>query len=103
MEGVLLRLADPDERYSAVRLASDLPPQEFSRDDGELAPGARRAPVERLEYQLEVEHDDGGTEYLLDPATRTAPGRVRRTSRSCCSADLRAARVARRAARSRGG
>jgi enterochelin esterase-like enzyme len=75
MEGVLLRLADPDERYTAVRLASDLPPREFSRDDGEWRLELDEPPVERLEYQLEVEHDDGGTEYLLDPDNpHTAPG-----------------------------
>jgi enterochelin esterase-like enzyme len=71
---VLLRLADPDERYTAVRLSSDLPAREFARDDG----GWRLeldAPVERLEYQLEVERDDGATEYILDPDNPlTAPG-----------------------------
>ena len=71
---MLFRLADPDERYVAVRLQSDLPPHDFSRDNG----GWRLeldAPVERLEYQLEVVHDDGGSEYVLDPDNpHRAPG-----------------------------
>jgi enterochelin esterase-like enzyme len=73
---VLLRLPDPDGRYTAVRLRSDLPTREFARDDGEWRLELEELPpVERLEYQLEVEHDDGGTEYLLDPGNpHTAPG-----------------------------
>jgi enterochelin esterase-like enzyme len=64
---VLLRLPDPDARYSAVRLCSDLPAREFARDNGEWRLELREPAVERLEYQLEVEQDDGGTELLLDP------------------------------------
>jgi enterochelin esterase-like enzyme len=72
---VLLRLPDPDARYTAVRLRSDLPAQEFARDNGEWRLEFQAEAVERLEYQLEVEHDDGGTEYLLDPDNpHTAPG-----------------------------
>jgi enterochelin esterase-like enzyme len=72
---VLLRLPDPDARYSAVRLTSDLPAQDFARHDGEWRLEFDRADVERLEYQLEVEHDDGATEYVLDPGNpNTAPG-----------------------------
>jgi enterochelin esterase-like enzyme len=71
---VLIRLADPDERYVAVRLCSDLPPQELARDDGEWRLEVD-APVERLEYQLEVQDEDGDTEYILDPGNpHTAPG-----------------------------
>ena len=72
---MLLRLPDPDARYAAVRLSSDLPAQEFARDDGEWRLEFQADDVERLEYQLEVELDDGGTEYLLDPDNpHTAPG-----------------------------
>ncbi len=72
---MLIRLADPDERYTAVRLCSDLPPRELARDDGEWVLDLEAPGVERLEYQLEVVHDDGGTEYLLDPENpHTAPG-----------------------------
>jgi hypothetical protein len=73
--GVLLRLPDPDGLYSAVRLTSDLPAQDFARHNGEWRLEFDRADVERLEYQLEVEHDDGATEYVLDPGNpNTAPG-----------------------------
>ena len=72
---MLLRLPDPDARYSAVRLCSDLPAHEFARDDGEWRLELREPGIERLEYQLEVEHDDGGTEVLLDPDNpHRAPG-----------------------------
>jgi enterochelin esterase-like enzyme len=72
---VLIRLADPDERYAAVRLRSDLPTRELARDDGEWRLELAPPPVERLEYQLEVVHDGGGTECVLDPANPLrAPG-----------------------------
>ena len=72
---MLLRLEDPNARYSAVRLSSDLPPREFARHNGEWRLELREPAVERLEYQLEVVHDDGATERLLDPGNpRTAPG-----------------------------
>ena len=71
---MLLRLADPDERFVAVRLASDLPPHEFARTNGEWRLELDE-PVERLEYQLEVQGEDGETEYILDPDNPlTAPG-----------------------------
>jgi enterochelin esterase-like enzyme len=72
---VLLRLPDPDARYAAVRLCSDLPPREFARTNGEWRLELGRPPIRRLEYQLEVVHDDGGTERLLDPDNpHRAPG-----------------------------
>jgi enterochelin esterase-like enzyme len=76
---VALRLDDPDARYAAVRLASDLDLSEqartFARTDGawvlELEPPA----IRRLEYQLELVDRDGDTAYALDPANpHTAPG-----------------------------
>jgi enterochelin esterase-like enzyme len=69
------RFADPDGRYAAVRLCSDLHgPRDFARDgDGwvlEIDP-----PIARLEYQLELEHPDGSTETVLDPGNpERAPG-----------------------------
>jgi enterochelin esterase-like enzyme len=69
------RFADPDGRYAAVRLCSDLHgPRDFARDgDGwvlEIDP-----PIARLEYQLELEHPDGSTETVLDPGnSERAPG-----------------------------
>jgi enterochelin esterase family protein len=71
---VLIRLADPDERYASVRLCSDLPSQELARDNGEWRLELD-APVERLEYQLEVQDGDGDTAVILDPDNpHTAPG-----------------------------
>ena len=71
---MLLRIPDPDARYSAVRLTSDLPAQDFARHNSEWRLEFDRADVERLEYQLEVE-EDGATEHLLDPGNpNTAAG-----------------------------
>ena len=89
----------PTAQYSAVRLTSDLPAAGLRAPRRRVAAGARRADVERLEYQLEVEHDDGATEYVLDPGNpNTAPGRVRRQV-GAAAPDLRAARMAGRAPR----
>jgi enterochelin esterase-like enzyme len=76
---VLLRLADPDERYAAVRLCSDLPLSEgrrtYARHDGEWRLRLVPPPVARLEYQLEVVHRDGHRERLCDPVNpHRAPG-----------------------------
>jgi enterochelin esterase-like enzyme len=76
---VLLRLADPDERYAAVRLCSDLALPEgadaYARLNGEWTLELPPPPVARLEYQLEVVHRDGGTERLCDPGNpHRAPG-----------------------------
>jgi enterochelin esterase-like enzyme len=72
---VLLRLPDPDARYTAVRLRSDLPAREFARNNGEWRLQLEDPPIRRLEYELEVVHDDGATELLLDPDNpHRAPG-----------------------------
>jgi enterochelin esterase-like enzyme len=76
---VLLRLADPDARYAAVRLCSDLPlpdrARAYARLNGEWRLELPPPPVARLEYQLEVVHRDGGTERLCDPGNpHRAPG-----------------------------
>jgi enterochelin esterase-like enzyme len=67
---VLLRLADPDERYAAVRLRSDLPALEYERSGEawtlDLGDGVGGV-VSRLEYQLELVHSDGASELVLDP------------------------------------
>jgi len=71
---VQLTLADPDARYAAVRLRSDLPAHEFARRNGEWRLELDDA-LHRLEYRLEVVHEDGATETLLDPDNpHTAPG-----------------------------
>jgi enterochelin esterase-like enzyme len=70
----LLRFADPEERYAAVRLCSDLPAREYEREGDEWRLDVD-APVARLEYQLELVHPEGGSEWVLDPANPLrAPG-----------------------------
>src|SRR3954447_3971397 len=75
----MLRVADPDRRYTAVRLASDLPLTEaersFARRDGEWVLDVRPRDVQRLEYQLELVGPGGSVEYALDPGNpHRAPG-----------------------------
>jgi enterochelin esterase-like enzyme len=76
---VLLRLADPDERYSAVRLCSDLPLgddlRSYARHNGEWRLQLPAPPLARLEYELEVVDEDGDAERVLDPGNpHRAPG-----------------------------
>jgi enterochelin esterase family protein len=76
---VLLRLADPDGRYAAVRLCSDLPlapeRRDYVRHDGEWRLRLAPPPVARLEYRLELLHRDGGREEACDPGNpERAPG-----------------------------
>jgi len=65
------RVADPDERYAAVRLCSDLPlsdtQRSFTRDGAEWVLDIDPPPIDRLEYELELELADGTTETALDP------------------------------------
>ena len=86
---MLLRLADPDERYAAVRLCCDLPlPEaEYARHDGEWRLELARLPVARLEYELEGPPPPpgapvvrvrafslmGGTDVKTRPRRRDAP------------------------------
>ena len=76
---MLLRLADPDERYAAVRLCSELPlPDDrraYARHNGEWRLELAPPPVARLEYELEVVHPDGDAERVCDPGNpHQAPG-----------------------------
>jgi enterochelin esterase-like enzyme len=72
-----LRLDDPDERYTAVRLASDLHLSEaersFSRAGDEWNLELDLRDVLRLEYQLELTGVDGETVQVCD---RGNPNRV---------------------------
>jgi enterochelin esterase-like enzyme len=82
---VVLRLADPEERYAAVRLRYDLALPEarraYARHDGEWRLELPRPPVARLEYQLEVVHRDGVSEHVCDPGNpHRAPGAFGETS-----------------------
>src|SRR5687768_16174114 len=76
---VALRLADPDGRFNAVRIASDLPlsheQRSFTRNGDGWQLDIDVPDVLRLEYKLEVDHPDGGTEHLCDPDNpKRAPG-----------------------------
>jgi enterochelin esterase-like enzyme len=72
---LLLRLADPDERYVAVRLHSDLPALEYERAAAEWTLDLTEVPVDRLEYELELVLADGESEWVLDPGNPLrAPG-----------------------------
>ena len=64
---MLLKLADPDERYTAVRLHSDLAALDYERAGAEWTLDLSEAPVTRLEYELELVHADGGSERVCDP------------------------------------
>jgi enterochelin esterase family protein len=74
---ISLHIDDPDETYTAVRLCADLElapdRREFRRDDDRWVLELGDLPLQRLEYLIEVEHSDGGTETINDPVN---PGRV---------------------------
>jgi enterochelin esterase family protein len=74
---LLFRVPDPDRRWAAVRLCTDvpLPERELERRDGEWVLRTPPLRLHRLEYELEVEHPDGGVECIADPGHDTrAPG-----------------------------
>jgi enterochelin esterase-like enzyme len=65
------RLADPEGRYAAVRLCSDLPlsdrERSFERDGHDWVLEIDPPAIARLEYHLEVTDAHGGTETGPDP------------------------------------
>jgi enterochelin esterase family protein len=71
---VTFRLADPEHRLTGVRLVQDVRiPGDllgFHRqgDGWELDIG--RPPVSRMEYKLELRHQNGGVETVLDPGNQ---------------------------------
>ncbi len=75
---MIFRVPDPDGRWTSVRLASDVPAprRDFERHDGDWVlelPAQLR--LNRIEYELEVEHPGGGREWIADPSHETrAPG-----------------------------
>jgi enterochelin esterase family protein len=73
----MLRVEDPEGRYAAVRLCSDLPLREpeFQRNGGGWVLRLPSMRLARLEYQLEVTRRDGTTEVVGDPDNpQRAPG-----------------------------
>jgi enterochelin esterase-like enzyme len=73
------RLADPEGRYAAVRLCSDLPlsdrERSFARDGDEWVLEIDPPPIARLEYHLEVTDADGLSQTGPDPGNPLrAPG-----------------------------
>ena len=73
------RLADPEGRYTAVRLCSDLPltdrERSFARDGDEWVLEIDPPPVARLEYELELIGEDGAGALGPDPGNPLrAPG-----------------------------
>jgi enterochelin esterase-like enzyme len=72
-----LRVDDPEPRYAAVRLCSDLPlrDREFVRDNGGWVLRLPPARLARLEYQLELVDRDGTARVVCDPGNpQRAPG-----------------------------
>jgi enterochelin esterase family protein len=73
------RLADPEGRYAAVRLCSDLPLSDaertFARDGDAWVLTLDVPQLARLEYELEVEDADGDRVTVADPGNPLrAPG-----------------------------
>jgi enterochelin esterase-like enzyme len=78
---VTLRLEDLERRFRAVRLVDELakrqPPRPFVRrpDSHVWELRVRRPPVDRMEYQLQLEHRSGRVELVPDPGNPLrAPG-----------------------------
>jgi enterochelin esterase-like enzyme len=72
-----LRVDDPEPRYAAVRLRSDLPldKPDFDRDDGGWVLHLPHERLARLEYQLELLGHDGTSQIVCDPGNpQRAPG-----------------------------
>ena len=73
------RLADPERRYAAVRLCSDLPlsdrERSYQRDGDEWVLELDPPDITRLEYHVEVVEQDGATQTGPDPGNPLrAPG-----------------------------
>jgi enterochelin esterase-like enzyme len=76
---VTFRLADPEGRYAAVRLCSDLPltdeQRSYARDGDGWVLELESSAVERLEYHVEVTELDGSVQTGPDPGNPLrAPG-----------------------------
>ncbi len=72
-----LHVDDPEQRFAAVRLRSDLPLQmrDFVRENGGWVLKLPETRVSRLEYQLELLDHDGNAHVVCDPDNpQRAPG-----------------------------
>jgi enterochelin esterase-like enzyme len=72
-----VRVEDPELRYAAVGLRSDVPlrDREFVRDDGGWVLRLPDVGLERLEYQLELSDRAGNVQVVCDPGNpERAPG-----------------------------
>lgn len=72
-----LRVDDPEPRYAAVRLCSDLAlcERDFVRENGGWVLHLPRTCLARLEYQLELLEHDGTAQVVCDPGNpQRAPG-----------------------------
>jgi enterochelin esterase-like enzyme len=72
-----LRVDDPEGRYAAVRLCSDLHVEnrDFVRENGAWVLKLPDARLARLEYELETVDHDGGSQTMPDPGNpNRAPG-----------------------------
>ena len=91
--GVLLRLADPDERYAAVRLCSDLPlpgRREYARHNGEWRLELARRPWRGWSTSSRSSTTTARPRACATPATRTRrPARSARSPCCCCRATPR--------------
>ena len=70
-ETLTFRLPDPDEQLRGVRLQQDVRlPGEllgFARDGEDWVLTVPRPDVDRMEYSFELQHADGGSEWVCDP------------------------------------
>src|SRR3954468_2363047 len=77
MEQLTFRMPDPEHRLRGVRLQQDvrLPGEllDFHRARDEWLLTVPRPDVDRMEYSFELQHEDGGSEWVCDP---TNPLRV---------------------------
>jgi enterochelin esterase-like enzyme len=78
-QALILRYPDPERALKGVRLLAPrglkAPTLEYAREDGGWRLEIPDPGVERLEYELELVHADGGTETVNDPGTPLrAPG-----------------------------
>jgi enterochelin esterase-like enzyme len=72
-----LHVDDPEQRFAAVRLCSDLPlaGRDFVRDNGRWVLQLPETRLSRLEYQLELLDHDGTAHVVCDPDNpQRAPG-----------------------------